>query len=1422
MRCYQIKPRDWFCGVGFALKSVLVIFGLALGQALGQAQPVKVGEVSDDFEITNRKTGEPLKLSDYDGHVVVLDFFAWWCGPCRTSSPDVEKNVAQFFHDRDGNEHGVPVTVIGVNIEEDNPDRTDQFVKDSGMSLVADDLSEVAYKLYNERSAIPLFVILNGVSGNSDYDQWEVLYKKTGYEGATKFRSIINKVKPGFPAPEIVKPLVDLSVELGGTAIFEVNAKDETELTYQWQFEGRDLVGATGPKLMLFNIQAQSQGTYSVIITNEHNLKTTDSAKLTGSNVAPSILDHISKLTVEAGKDAEITIETTGAEPMAYQWFFGDKAIDDAKSSTLFLEDVTLEMSGNYHVKVTNDYGEITSEVTRLIVVNTLQEALDNGDFAFDSGPDETWVLDDKIHTDGEDSARSPEIDNGQSTWVEMEVKGPGTVFFSWRTTNDYGQEFIVSLDDEPKASFEKGYRWVDPVWKSGSVQVGEGEHIVRWEYSKQGSFAQNMYAWLDDVRFLTEEEIVRASLEALGLSEDVPLKFGDAGSWTVEKQGALDEEGALTINGLSRWEEGWIEATLTGPGYLDFHHKPTGQFAWGNVLRMELDGKPLIGSELFFSTDQLGWERGVIEIPEGEHKVKWAVESFNGTDGLMLDWVEFIQVERSEPELDLQPVSRDVEAPGFAFFEVEARGYPFPSYQWYRNDEPIENATARTLHLDNLWSEDEGTIKVVVSNELGEVVSDEVELTVLETLDETLADAIDFEDGKVISISFDEEMQPWKRHTHKSTDGEDSARAYSPSADWFTEQFFAVRIEGPGYITFKWRLETGRTPDELEEFVLACTLDEEFFSSEENNMLAIHTDAKSSSQAKWIDNWAAIPEGMHTVYFTFMKDSEQMGRAYVDQLVFEPAKEGKPESVTVSASKTKIRLGEAFEVGVTKAIGFPIPKFQWKLDGEPIKDATNRVHRVERAWDFDAGNYTVVATNKHGSSESESVSIEVEDAGAKLAEGLDVEGLLFATGGARKWNLTTVNDAEDGDAAKVTATRELQESWLMTQVEGPGVVEFQWKIRSPDETEDILNFKIDGEPVGELVGKSDWEWERFVVPEGRHTLEWTFIRTSWEAGSHMGYLDALEFYVPEDSAPEFTEQPFDIELEGLGSAEFNVEVDGWPFPEFQWYRNGKPLEGETGDTLFFDSIWPEDTGEIWVVAKNEHGEVKSDVVELSLTIEVDADLADALDASDMSFISNPDFEWEIQNDETSDGEDALLVTGLPDFGGELQFAELKTRVEGPGELTFQAKIAGDLQIFRAFIGPGSIWDHSFVTVRDTAVDWKEYKIDIPEGRHTVTFLFLQGPKNGGADSSLWLDAVKFKPSEKPNPETKLVLSELADGKLMLKFEAVPGRTYHLQRSENLTEWELDRELKPEQAETTVEVPLAPDALGQFYRLKSD
>ena len=110
-----------FSGLRRALSSLAIGACLLLGQALGQAQVAKVGDAAEDFEITNRETGEPLRLSDYEGHVVVLDFFAWWCGPCRTSSPDIEKNVYQYFKEREGNKYGVPVTVIAVNTEASYP-----------------------------------------------------------------------------------------------------------------------------------------------------------------------------------------------------------------------------------------------------------------------------------------------------------------------------------------------------------------------------------------------------------------------------------------------------------------------------------------------------------------------------------------------------------------------------------------------------------------------------------------------------------------------------------------------------------------------------------------------------------------------------------------------------------------------------------------------------------------------------------------------------------------------------------------------------------------------------------------------------------------------------------------------------------------------------------------------------------------------------------------------------------------------------------------------------------------------------------------------------------------------------------------------------------------------------------------------------
>jgi thiol-disulfide isomerase/thioredoxin len=60
-------------------------------------------------------TGKVVHLSDYKGKVVLLDFWATWCGPCRAEAPIVDQ-VSRRWRDKG-------VVVVGVNT--DLPDQGD-------------------------------------------------------------------------------------------------------------------------------------------------------------------------------------------------------------------------------------------------------------------------------------------------------------------------------------------------------------------------------------------------------------------------------------------------------------------------------------------------------------------------------------------------------------------------------------------------------------------------------------------------------------------------------------------------------------------------------------------------------------------------------------------------------------------------------------------------------------------------------------------------------------------------------------------------------------------------------------------------------------------------------------------------------------------------------------------------------------------------------------------------------------------------------------------------------------------------------------------------------------------------------------------------------------------------------------------------
>ncbi|MEN9346282.1 MAG: hypothetical protein RLZZ60_1751 [Bacteroidota bacterium] len=73
---------------------------------------LEVGEMAPDFELP-QADGSLLKLSDLRGKVVLIDFWASWCGPCRAEFPNVKALYAKY--------KSRGFEILGVSLDKDKP-----------------------------------------------------------------------------------------------------------------------------------------------------------------------------------------------------------------------------------------------------------------------------------------------------------------------------------------------------------------------------------------------------------------------------------------------------------------------------------------------------------------------------------------------------------------------------------------------------------------------------------------------------------------------------------------------------------------------------------------------------------------------------------------------------------------------------------------------------------------------------------------------------------------------------------------------------------------------------------------------------------------------------------------------------------------------------------------------------------------------------------------------------------------------------------------------------------------------------------------------------------------------------------------------------------------------------------------------------
>jgi peroxiredoxin len=151
---------------------------------LGALLPVRSGQAAPDFALP-RADGQAgqVSLSSLRGRVVVLDFWATWCPPCKAMMPTLE-SLNTEWKDRG-------VTFVGVNSDGGiAPEDLRAFLTQHGVSyaVVADD-EGVANRLYKVRALPTMFIV--GKDG----------HLRETFLGLTRKASIASALEDAIAAP---------------------------------------------------------------------------------------------------------------------------------------------------------------------------------------------------------------------------------------------------------------------------------------------------------------------------------------------------------------------------------------------------------------------------------------------------------------------------------------------------------------------------------------------------------------------------------------------------------------------------------------------------------------------------------------------------------------------------------------------------------------------------------------------------------------------------------------------------------------------------------------------------------------------------------------------------------------------------------------------------------------------------------------------------------------------------------------------------------------------------------------------------------------------------------------------------------------------------------------------------------------------
>ena len=216
----------------FIITSVLLC-GFPLSSHAQDEQPtirfVRNPDAAPDFKLTTLD-GKPVTLADSHGKVILLNFWATWCGPCRAEIPDLIE-LQNKYKDK--------LQILGLIVDDDDQDAIKEFVEKFGINYpVAIASNDIRFQ-YGGIAALPTSFVLD--SEGRIVQKHEGLRDPLLYE--TEIRSLLGlsignvKVETFEDTGQIFLKNAERASELPGVDLTKLSPEQKTVALHKFNAE---------------------------------------------------------------------------------------------------------------------------------------------------------------------------------------------------------------------------------------------------------------------------------------------------------------------------------------------------------------------------------------------------------------------------------------------------------------------------------------------------------------------------------------------------------------------------------------------------------------------------------------------------------------------------------------------------------------------------------------------------------------------------------------------------------------------------------------------------------------------------------------------------------------------------------------------------------------------------------------------------------------------------------------------------------------------------------------------------------------------------------------------------------------------------------------------------------------------------------